>query len=257
MKRSERVKPLGAAVAVLVALTAGSALAEDRVEQGLVLALNAEREAIRQVTPAVLSRATSPQGDAAASAAAVVPARMTRPQQDDQRDAEAPPGRRATDTGLAGEADQRYQSAWLMQQEITLRGDQQFQCLREAVYHEARGEDLVGQFAVAEVILNRVDSARYPNTVCGVVHQNAHRRNACQFSYACNGRSRALSEPAARAVAGRVAQVMLSGADRPLTLGATHFHATTVRPGWSRRYERTAQFGSHIFYRPATRTATN
>ncbi len=250
MKRSDRHRPLAAALALLLPLSAGSALAGDRVEQGLMLALNAEREAIRHVTPAVVTRATSPtSADTPADHDTVVPARA------EQR-TEAP-ARRAGDDSLRADPDRRYQTDWLMRQEITMRGNEQFRCLREAIYHEARGEDLVGQFAVAEVILNRVDSARFPGNVCAVVHQNAHRRNACQFSYACNGRSRALNEPRARAVAGRVAQVMLSGADRPLTDGAIYFHATSVSPGWARRMERTARFGAHIFYRPATRTASN
>ncbi|MGY6534060.1 MAG: cell wall hydrolase [Pararhodobacter sp.] len=246
MTRLNRLQPFGAAMTLAFALFSGSAAAGERAEQGLVLALNAEREAIRHVSPAVVNRATSPQR-AASDSASVIPARLETP------------SRRQGDDSLpaAPDADRLYQRDWLMRQEITLRDDAQFQCLREAVYHEARGEDLVGQFAVAEVILNRVESPRYPNTVCEVVHQNAHRQNACQFSYACNGRSRALSDAAARAVAGRVAQVMLSGAERALTSGATHFHSTAVRPAWSRRYERTARFGAHIFYRPATRSAAN
>ena len=235
------------AFSALICLLAAPALAGDDARQSLLLALNAEREAFAQVTPAVLNRATAPQvreqGEGAAASGAADDTRATLV--------------RMETPAQAAQDERRYERAWLLEQEITLRGDEQFQCLREAIYHEARGEDLVGQFAVAEVILNRVDSARFPGSVCGVVHQNAHRRNACQFSYACNGRSRALTEPRARAVAGRIAQVMLSGADRPLTLGATHFHATSVRPGWSRRYERVAQYGAHIFYRPAQRTASN
>ncbi|MCC5987762.1 MAG: cell wall hydrolase [Pararhodobacter sp.] len=218
----------------------GGASAEIRAQQGLVQALNAEREAIRHVTPAIVTRATSP------SQATEAAARTTRRT-----------SRRERTESESGDEMQRYQRGWLLQQQITLADDSQFQCLREAIYHEARGEDLIGQFAVAEVILNRVDSARYPDTVCDVVHQNAHRHNACQFSYACNGRSRAMTEPTARAIAGRIAQVMLSGADRPLTEGATHFHATSVSPGWSLRYERTARFGSHVFYRPAVRLTSN
>src|SRR5215475_10421449 len=60
-------------------------------------------------------------------------------------------------------------------------------CLAEAVYFEARGEAVRGQIAVAQVILNRAFSGKYPDTVCGVVYQNKHRYNACQFSFACDG----------------------------------------------------------------------
>src|SRR5690554_3545291 len=61
-------------------------------------------------------------------------------------------------------------------------------CLAQAVYHESRGEPESGQWAVASVILNRVESSAYPDTVCDVVFQNAHLRNRCQFSFACDSR---------------------------------------------------------------------
>ena len=69
----------------------------------------------------------------------------------------------------------------------TATGDRSWQCLTEAIYFEARSETLEGQFAVGEVILNRVDSRKFPNSVCGVVSQGAHRLHACQFSYNCAG----------------------------------------------------------------------
>lgn len=61
------------------------------------------------------------------------------------------------------------------------------QCLAEAIYFEARGEGSRGWQAVAEVIQNRVESRDYPNTICGVVGQGAHRKNGCQFSFNCDG----------------------------------------------------------------------
>lgn len=127
--------------------------------------------------------------------------------------------------------------------------DPELLCLREAIYHEARGEDIVGQFAVAEVVLNRVDSRSYPDTVCEVVNQNRHRRNACQFSYACDDRSVELSGERATAIAGRIAYLLLNGFPRELTGGATHYHATRVSPTWSLTMERTARYGAHVFYR--------
>lgn len=129
------------------------------------------------------------------------------------------------------------------------KGGAEWQCLTEAVYHEARGETLRGQFAVAEVILNRVDSLRYPNSVCAVVKQGAANRNACQFSYACDGKSDAMPNHRARGIAGKIARAMLDGAPRQLTGGATHFHTTRVRPNWASVYPRTAQIGTHLFYR--------
>jgi spore germination cell wall hydrolase CwlJ-like protein len=145
----------------------------------------------------------------------------------------------------------------LLRQPVTLSGNGDFQCLKEAIYHEARGETVAGQFAVAEVILNRVDAANFPGSVCGVVNQGARSGGGCQFSYACNGRSRAMSERAARDLAARIAQVMLSGAPRELTDGATHFHARHVRPRWSRVFDRTAEIGAHLFYRQPVQVTSN
>jgi spore germination cell wall hydrolase CwlJ-like protein len=69
-------------------------------------------------------------------------------------------------------------------------GDAQWRCLAEAIYFEARGEPLAGQIAVAEAVLNRVDSPHYPDTICAVTNQGVGRGRACQFSYACDGRPR-------------------------------------------------------------------
>ena len=66
-------------------------------------------------------------------------------------------------------------------------GDSEFKCMTEALYFEARGENVRGIFAVAEVIKNRRDSKKFPNTICDVINQGSHRRNACQFSYMCDG----------------------------------------------------------------------
>ena len=125
-------------------------------------------------------------------------------------------------------------------------------CLTEALYFEARGESLVGQVAVAEVILNRVDSRRYPNSVCGVIRQGESRGTGCQFSYRCDGKSDAMSEKGARKLMGQVAWVMLKGKPRILTSEATHYHTTAVRPRWSKKLVKTARIGDHIFYRKPT-----
>ncbi|TXI02201.1 MAG: cell wall hydrolase [Pseudorhodobacter sp.] len=128
------------------------------------------------------------------------------------------------------------------------QGDAQWECLTKALYFEARGESLKGQFAVAEVILNRVNSPKYPSTVCGVVEQGG--KGGCQFSYHCDGNRDVMRDRAAADIAGRIARVMLDGAPRSLTYGATHFHTRAVKPSWSRRFERTAAIGAHLFYKP-------
>ncbi|WP_226780494.1 cell wall hydrolase [Oceaniglobus trochenteri] len=130
-----------------------------------------------------------------------------------------------------------------------VEGDAEWSCLAEALYFEARGESVKGIFAVAEVILNRVDSGRFPDTVCKVVNQGTGRKYQCQFTYTCNGNSRKIREPGAWTKVGKVAQVMLEGAPRGLTGGATYYHTNAVRPRWSRVFARTAQIGVHLFYR--------
>jgi spore germination cell wall hydrolase CwlJ-like protein len=136
--------------------------------------------------------------------------------------------------------------AWLMAQPLP-QGDADWQCLTEALYFEARGEGLAGQVAVAEVILNRVDSPLYPGRVCGVVKQRGG--GGCQFSYVCDGRADRMRETGAADLAGRIARAMLDGAPRVLTDGATHFHSRHVRPGWSKRFAHTTTIGAHRFYR--------
>ncbi len=143
----------------------------------------------------------------------------------------------------------RYERAYLAGLPAAT-GDAEWQCLAEAIYFEARGESVAGQFAVAEVILNRRDSAAYPRSVCGVVRQGG--RGGCQFSYACDRHSERIRERAAYVQVGKIARLMLDGAPRTLTHGATHFHTRNVRPAWARRFPQTAAIGAHLFYRQPT-----
>jgi hypothetical protein len=124
-------------------------------------------------------------------------------------------------------------------------------CLAEAVYYEARGESLEGQRAVAEVVLRRTQDHRFPKTICGVVYQGAHKRNGCQFSFACDGIGHGRRDKIAWKRAVEVAEYEAVGAGRltDTTSGAQYFHTTHVNPPWSRRFIRTARIGTHIFYR--------
>lgn len=149
-----------------------------------------------------------------------------------------------------------YDRKWLASVPFESGGDQ-WACLAQALYFEARGETVKGQFAVAEVILNRVDSGQFPNSVCGVIHQGTGRKYACQFTYTCDGLKETISEPAAYKRVGKVAQIMLDGAPRPLTKGATYYHTKAVRPRWSRLFTRTATIGVHHFYKRPTRLSSN
>ena len=144
--------------------------------------------------------------------------------------------------------DFRYTDAALARMPVA-HGGREWQCLAEALYFEARGESVKGQFAVAEVVLNRRDSSKFPNTVCNVVNQGVQNgKHRCQFSYKCDGKSEVFTEKAAYARVGKVARLMLDGEPRVLTKGATYYHTTAVRPSWSRAFTNTAKIGVHKFY---------
>jgi len=149
-----------------------------------------------------------------------------------------------------------YSREWLDAQP-KVSGGAQWSCLAEALYFEARGETVKGQFAVAEVIMNRVDSAEFPDSVCGVVNQGTGRKYQCQFTYTCDGHKEVVAEPRAYARVGKVAKMMIGGAGRPLTEGATHYHTRAVNPRWARVFPRTATIGVHHFYKMPTRVSQN
>jgi len=149
-----------------------------------------------------------------------------------------------------------YTRAWIDDQP-TAQGDENFRCLSEALYFEARGETVKGQFAVAEVIMNRVKSARFPDSLCGVIRQGTGKKYQCQFTYTCDGRKEVIAEKQAFERVSKVARAIIDGVAEELTSGATHYHTTAVRPSWSRVYKRTAKIGVHIFYRHNYRTASS
>ncbi|GGH21981.1 hypothetical protein GCM10010973_06950 [Cribrihabitans marinus] len=149
-----------------------------------------------------------------------------------------------------------YSKAWVDEQPRA-QGGEQWRCLAEALYFEARGETVKGQFAVAEVIMNRVKSTRFPSTLCGVIRQGTGRKYQCQFTYTCDGAKEVIREKKAFERVSKVARATIDGVSGNLTDGATHYHTTAVRPRWSRVYEKTARIGVHIFYRHNYRTASN
>ncbi|WDR06904.1 cell wall hydrolase [Devosia rhodophyticola] len=129
-------------------------------------------------------------------------------------------------------------------------------CLTQAIYHEARGESLQGQWAVANVIVNRALSKRFPSTLCGVIYQNADKgRYKCQFTFACDGKSDAPGERSAwrrsAGIASKVYGEFARGIKVPtLPRTALYYHTTAVNPSWSNVYTQVAQIGSHLFYAP-------
>lgn len=123
-------------------------------------------------------------------------------------------------------------------------------CLTSAVYYEAGNESEDGQRAVAQVVLNRVLSHNWPNSVCGVVYEGADRPGQpCQFSFSCDGAMTRMPVAARWAQARRIAQEALAGKVYPPVGLATYYHTLAVRPPWSATMKPVAVIGAHIFYR--------
>ena len=137
-----------------------------------------------------------------------------------------------------------------------------FICLALNTYHEAKNQSTVGQIATAQVVMNRVEDKRFPNTVCEVVKQGPTRpswedpnkeypiRHRCQFSWYCDGKSDVPKNEKAWRKAQDVAfLVYYNKIQIDVTEGATHYHATYVRPAWAKTKKRTTRIEKHIFYR--------
>ena len=155
----------------------------------------------------------------------------------------------------------------------SLIDNRQAHCLALNVYYEARGSNLADMYAVSDVVLNRVRDSRYPNTICEVVYEGPVReswktkkdpdlpdeerqynpvRNMCQFSWYCDGKNDIPKDETGWATAQMVAgSILFANKHRGLTEGATHYHATYVRPNWrnDRGMQHVGRIGSHIFYR--------
>jgi spore germination cell wall hydrolase CwlJ-like protein len=129
-------------------------------------------------------------------------------------------------------------------------------CLAQNIYYEARGSSRADQIAVADVVINRVQDERYPDSICEVVQQGEKHangqmvRNRCQFSWYCDGKSDWPKDLDAWVIAQQIAFNMITYGDwRGLTEGATHYHADYVNPNWARTLTLTGTIGVHKFYR--------
>ena len=121
------------------------------------------------------------------------------------------------------------------------------ECLIAVVFFEARDQPVQGQFAVAEVVMNRVESDRWPNGICEVVFQNK------QFSFTHDGKSdnplkylHNDMEKRAYLIAKSVARGVVIG--EKIGISSTHYHRTDVSPYWAKHYRKDGQVGEHIFY---------
>jgi spore germination cell wall hydrolase CwlJ-like protein len=147
----------------------------------------------------------------------------------------------------------------------------QLYCLAQNVYFEAKSEPLAGQYAVADVVLNRVQDTRYPNTICEVVREGPIKeswktrqhadlpdderiyhpiRNRCQFSWYCDGKADKTRDSDAWRQAQIVAyKIVYDQKMRGITEGATHYHADYVSPSWAKSIQLVGSISTHIFYR--------
>jgi len=133
-------------------------------------------------------------------------------------------------------------------------------CLAQNIYHEARGEDLSGQRAVAHVTMNRVFSDKFPNTVCEVVYQarlskwwlergkKVPVKNKCQFSWYCDGKSDGISDWKSFDNIVDISREIILGKIGDNTNGAVYYHADYVKPNWSNAMTVSAVYDNHIFY---------
>lgn len=122
-------------------------------------------------------------------------------------------------------------------------------CMAEAIYFEARGESYRGQVAVGQVVMNRLAHPIYPKDICQVVFQNQQMHNACQFSFACDGRPETITDQKSWKQADEIAKGVITGSLYLPEVGkATHYHANYVYPDWAPRLKRVTKIGNHIFY---------
>ena len=130
-------------------------------------------------------------------------------------------------------------------------------CMAANIYHEAKNQPMVGQIAVAQVVMNRANDSRYPDNVCDVIKQGLTYKNGkvvlgkCQFSWYCDGKKDDVDKKSEkwRNSLRYASMVITNRITLDVTEGATHYHATYVRPAWARTKTKTVRINRHIFYR--------
>ena len=120
----------------------------------------------------------------------------------------------------------------------------EIKCMAMAIYFESRGSNLADQAAVTDVIMNRVESRKFPNTICEVVKQRH------QFSFFWDGKSDRMRNTDAAASAYLLAyQVINYKRFRGITEGSDHYHAIYVKPYWIKSFNLVGKIGKHIYYK--------
>jgi spore germination cell wall hydrolase CwlJ-like protein len=135
--------------------------------------------------------------------------------------------------------------------------DNDYHCLASNIYWESRNQSLGGKMAVAQVVMNRVDNERFPDTICSVVKQTKYYPSGgidlhdCQFSWYCDGRGDEPFENEQHIYedAFYLAVNMMDNRTMDMTEGATHYHSDKVYPYWADSLQRMTQIDNHIFYK--------
>ena len=137
--------------------------------------------------------------------------------------------------------------------------ERDIECLALNSYYESRNQSVAGQIAVAQVVLNRVESPNFPDTICEVIQQGPTYtnwkgnempvRDRCHFSWWCDGKSDIpVDVQTYHRILDRVQELLYSDTV-DITDGSLYYHADYVEPFWSSYYERTMVIDDHIFYR--------
>ena len=148
-------------------------------------------------------------------------------------------------------------------QSLTFNEDQfpQVNCMALNIYYETRSSNLADMYSVADVVLNRVEDTRYPDSICGVVKEGQQysdgrmKRNKCQFSWYCDGKNDTPRDRESWKKAQSIAwDIVKWNSFRGITEGSTHYHTTYVNPRWNKSRKgwsitRVGRIGAHIYYR--------
>ena len=128
-------------------------------------------------------------------------------------------------------------------------------CMALNIYHEARNESTIGKMAVAQVVMNRVEDDRFPDTICGVIYEGSHSssghtiKNLCQFSWYCDGYPDQPRNEEAFQESYEIGKFVAEGWMTGTFDGATHYHADYVSPKWAKYHTKIVRIDGHIFYR--------
>lgn len=130
----------------------------------------------------------------------------------------------------------------------------QLACMATNIYHESANESDLGKIAVAMVVLNRVASPDFPDTICDVVYQpsrNAKKPRGCQFSWTCDGKSDSIRDSEKYQSIVKLSRDILLTQDTLVDIvdGALYYHAVYVKPHWAKYFKRVARIDTHIFYK--------